>query len=63
MSQRAKRENENASARTNSPNGSFESKAFVSSMMLFLEDSVVKVVAVGSKVGNNLFIHGEKYEL
>ena len=30
-----KRENENASARTNSPNGSFESKAFVSSMMSF----------------------------
>ena len=30
---------------------------------VFLEDAVVKVVAVGSKVGNNLFIHGEKYEL
>ena len=30
---------------------------------VFLEDSVVKVVAVGSKVGNDLLIHGEKYEL
>ncbi len=30
---------------------------------VFLEASVVKVLAVGSKVGNQLFIHGEKYDL
>lgn len=26
-------------------------------------DEVVKVVAIGFKEGNDLFIHGEKYEL
>lgn len=26
-------------------------------------DEVVKIVAIGSKEGNDLFIHGEKYEL
>jgi mRNA-degrading endonuclease RelE of RelBE toxin-antitoxin system len=30
---------------------------------VFLEDSVVKVLAVGSKAGNQLFIHGEEYDL
>ena len=27
------------------------------------EDEIVKVVAIGVKEGNDLFIHGEKYEL
>jgi mRNA-degrading endonuclease RelE of RelBE toxin-antitoxin system len=27
------------------------------------EDEIVKVVAIGLKQGNDLFIHGEKYEL
>ncbi len=27
------------------------------------EDEVIKVVAIGVKEGNDLFIHGEKYEL
>jgi mRNA-degrading endonuclease RelE of RelBE toxin-antitoxin system len=30
---------------------------------LLLEDEIVKVVAIGLKEGNDLFIHGERYEL
>ena len=48
------------------PNQLAEWELRVESFRVFydvFEDSVVKVVAVGSKVGNNLFIHGEKYEL
>jgi mRNA-degrading endonuclease RelE of RelBE toxin-antitoxin system len=30
---------------------------------LLEEDEVVKIVAIGLKEGNDLFIHGERYEL
>ena len=63
MSRRAKRESEKRLR----PNQLAEWELRVESFRVFddvfLEDSVVKVMAVGSKVGNNLFIHGEKYEL
>jgi mRNA-degrading endonuclease RelE of RelBE toxin-antitoxin system len=30
---------------------------------VLIEDEIIKVVAIGQKEGNDLFVHGEKYEL